>query len=118
MTKPLQEIKQRYEHVSINHNGIRVDIVIDYITMKVAIVDSERNNKDRVFVNRSLSYEYSWYNILEAIKEAMKVWFDKLRVRQEENENEKIIFTINGKIGVWCNPSCDHTELKIQGAKQ
>ena len=47
-----------------------------------------------MFCERSLNYEQWRYNILEAIQEAMKIWFDKLRIRKEQDDidyAEKII---------------------------
>lgn len=87
-TKQTEAIKTRYEHLSIVHNWIRVDIVIDYANMNLSLVDKNRAKRDYMFCERSLTYEQWRYNILEAIKEAMKLWFEKLRIRQNDNEVE------------------------------
>lgn len=93
-TKQTEPIKVWYEHLSINHNWCRVDICIDYSNMNVSLVNNDRTPKEYIFCNRSLSYEDWWYNILEAIKDAMKIWFDKLRIRQEEKEKNKLEFLL------------------------
>ena len=84
-TKQILPIKTRYEHLAINHNNIRVDIVVDYVNMQVSLVDKNREKRSYMFCERSLNYEQWRYNILEAIQEAMKIWFDKLRIRKEED---------------------------------
>jgi hypothetical protein len=82
-TKQETPIKTWYEHLSITHNWIRVDIIVDYVNMQVSLVDQNRNKKNWVFCERGFTYENWWNNILDAMKEAMKIWFDKLREREE-----------------------------------
>lgn len=100
MNKPIKKskitepIKVWYELLSVKHNWVLVYILLDYFNMNLSLVDKDRTPKEYIFCNRSLSYEDWWYNILEAIKEAMKIWFEKLRIRQEENEKEKLEFMI------------------------
>jgi hypothetical protein len=80
----------RSEHLSVESFWISVDIIVDYINMNVSLVNRDRTNKEWMFVNRSLSYEQSRYNILNAIKEAMDFWFNKLIERQTINEHKDI----------------------------
>ena len=60
--QPIKQTKQTeskiwFEHISIVHNQIRIDIVIDYKDSKISIVDNHRNKKNFMFCERSLSYE-------------------------------------------------------------
>lgn len=54
--------------------------------MTVSLVDKNREKKNYIFCERSLSYEQWRYNVLEAIQKAMKIWFEKLKIREKENE--------------------------------
>lgn len=84
-TKQTDERVVNYEHISIIHEWIRVDVVVDYQNMKVSIVDSFRNKKNYMFCERWLSYRDNWYNILKAIEKGMDVWFSKLEERQDKD---------------------------------
>lgn len=87
-TKQETPIKTWYEHLSIVHNWIRVDIIVDYVNMQVSLVDQYREKKNWMFCERWFTYESWRNNILDAMKEAMKIWFDKLREREEINLRE------------------------------
>lgn len=87
------ESKVWLEHYSLNYEWVRVDIVVDYQKMDVSLVDNARNKKEYWFAWRSLSYEKWWYTIVDAIKSAMQFGFDKLRIREEENNKDVMLKT-------------------------
>lgn len=82
--------KIRKERVYVVSNWIGVDILIDYVKMQVSIIDRQWEKKNYMFCERWLSYQQGWNNIIEAIQMAMEYGFTKLRLRQEEIDNEKL----------------------------
>ena len=85
-TKQTASIKTRYEHFAINHDGVRVDVIVDYNYMTVSIVNNTRDKKEYMFCGRWSNYEQWRYKILDAIKEAMRIWFVKLDERRHSDE--------------------------------
>jgi hypothetical protein len=51
-TKQTASIKTRYEHFAINHDGVRVDVIVDYNYMTVSIVNNTRDKKEYMFCGR------------------------------------------------------------------
>jgi hypothetical protein len=84
------ETKIRKERVSVPLNWIWVDILIDYVKMQVSIIDRQWEKKNYMFCERWISYQQWWYNVVDAMKNAMEYWFTKLRLRQEELDNEHL----------------------------
>lgn len=58
--------------------------------MQVSLVDSDRTYKKYMFYERWLVYQEWWRVILEAIKVAMDLWFQKLHDRQETDKQEQM----------------------------
>lgn len=79
-------IKTEYEHIVTNYNSVVVHVVVDYARMTVSIVERNRDKKQFMFCWRSISYEGSRNNILDAMRNAMDIGFDRLKTRQKENE--------------------------------
>lgn len=69
------ETKVRLEHVSIVHNSIRVDLLINYKKMEISLCDVDGNKKVWMFCERSLGYQDGWNNILAAMQVAMDFGF-------------------------------------------
>ncbi len=59
-------------HSSVTHNRVRIDYIVDFQEKTISIVDSNRNNKEFVFVGRGPEYVQGWLNILDAIKIAIE----------------------------------------------
>ena len=84
------ETKVWLEHLSIVHEWVRVDVIIDYKDMNVSLVDIYRNKKEYIFIKRWLAYKNWWNNILEAISKGMELGFSKLAERQEIYDKETL----------------------------
>lgn len=78
------------EHFSINHNGIKVDVLVDYKQMHVSIVDHDRSKKNYMFCERWLRYQNSWKEILKAIEIWMDEWFRRLQERHDADTESSI----------------------------
>lgn len=90
------EIKNQIEVKTLEHNGIKVNYKVDYITKKASLIDFVDNefatkftNKSWVFVDRGLQYMDGWLNILEAMKMAVIQCKKALEEREKEEEREE-----------------------------
>lgn len=88
--------KTLYEELQISHN-VPVYIAINYKTMTLSLIERDGKPKNRLFAERGTSYEHSREAILEAMKDAMAIGFQKLREREQEHERialDKLIQSI------------------------
>lgn len=82
--------KTLYEELQVSA-WVPVYIAINYKTMTLSLIERDGSNKNRLFAGRGTSYEQWRSSILESMKAAMDLGFEKLRER--EKENEEVILT-------------------------
>lgn len=92
---------------TIEHNGVKVSVKIDYDLGKVSLVKrttkfhvNEFPHQEFVFNDRSLEYMNGWLNILEAMKIAIEYGKEELTKASEENL-EKLVDLIDKANNDW-----------------
>lgn len=89
-------IINQIEVKTLEHNGVKVNYRIDYITKKASLVElvdnefsTKTTNKPWVFGDRELQYMDGWLNILEAMRLAVIQCKKSLEEREKEDEKEE-----------------------------
>lgn len=83
---------------TVETNGIKVVIKVDYDQQTISLVEILRANgsmqtppKKWVFAERTIEYMDSWVNIFEAMKEAVNIAKKDLREFQKIKEKEMVV---------------------------
>lgn len=83
-------MKTHYAIRSIEHNDIVIYYAVDFISMTMTICDRWGKPKNYQFSERWIEYERWWKDIIDALSIATKEWFEELRQRKKENDDETI----------------------------
>lgn len=76
--------KTLYEELQVSA-GVPIYVAINYKLMTLSLIERDGNNKQRIFAGRGTSYQQWRASILESMKAAMDLGFEKLREREKEN---------------------------------
>lgn len=89
------KITKKVEIFSVEHNGIFINVKIDYLCETISLIESSFNDsslKDKIWIfsNREVEYMQGWRNILEAMSVATQLAEEKLRAYIEEKKDIEI----------------------------
>lgn len=94
-------IKNQIEVKTLEHNGIKVNYLVDYVAKKASVVElvdcgnsTKSQKKNWVFAERGLQYMDGWLNILEAMRLAVIQCKKALEEREKEDDKKEEEFMV------------------------